>query len=137
MKLLKWSSKHDEQFWDVSALPLEEKAYKELFKIMDGDGYYCELEDNLLEVNAVRTDLQALKMHLASFEFKDEFLKKEFNNFVENKLSRYGSSELHKVERQVRLYKEAKEGNLSSMKSLIHLRSDEGYEYESVRIVKV
>ena len=135
VKLLKWDSKHDEQFWDISAPALEDKAYKELFKIMDDDGYYCDISTSLEEVSLAKTDLEALKKHMSTFVFKDDLLKSQFNSFIESKLDGHSYLAAHELETQSKLYAQAKTGSVRAMIRLIHLRSDKDYEYEKVRTV--
>ena len=139
MKLLKWTSIYGDKYWDISTSALEDLAYKELFSMMETDKRYAYIEANLEEAQISRADLHLLREHLklSGFKFKSSLLKTKFNEWVSDREIDAGAGSNYQFERQAELYLEAKTGSIDSMRKLIHLRSDQDYEYETVRIVKI
>lgn len=135
MKLLKWGGKDSEQFWDISAPALEDKAYKELFAILDEQGCYYDISENLDDHNTAKVDLAGLQKYLGSFKFTNNYLKDEITRWVINKEEKYKWNDIAQIERQAKAYAQAKKGSVPAMKDLIHLRTD--YEYETVSVVKL
>jgi|ERR1035437_8968835 hypothetical protein len=138
MKLLKWSSICGDRYWDISAQILEDLAYKNLFHVLEAGNHYAYVEANLEAARISRTDLHLLQEHLklSGFKFKSVPLKIQFTKWVAERDMESGAGSNYQFERQAELYRDAKAGSIASMKKLIHLRSDRGYEYETVEVIE-
>lgn len=137
MKLIKWNSIYGDKYWNIPTSALEDQAYKELFGMMETDKRYAYIEANLEEAQISRADLRLLQEHLklSGFKFKSVPLKTHFTKWVAERDIESGAGSNYQFERQAELYRDAKTGSIASMKKLIHLRSDQGYEYEAVEVI--
>jgi hypothetical protein len=126
--LIYGNRKQDDDIWDISTPELEEAAYRELFKTLDGYwGVYADLaEEEPKEIcEPCSKDLHRLC--------------EDTENCACEAAACSTAAGRHSYEKKVQarwpeLYKKAKAGEFAAMKTLMTERSQRHYEYEEFRI---
>ncbi len=133
-KLLVWFHKHDTVYVDASTQKAEEAAYKYLFRCMQEEQFYYDLEDEEQQ--------QEMKKELEGYDSIKRLLDDPQTPVALKEASRVSLQHLDRVRRdyeelqlQTDIYNRAKEGRVDSIRRLLRLRND--YEYERVTVVSV
>lgn len=126
-KVLVYNGKHDIEIWDVSTPELAEKAYLDLFNVLDES---WRVYDELKEIEEPSNPSMNLEQiaQLPSGRVKDT--AQEEHRSYQSELKQYKLA-LH----QKQLYKKAKAGDAKSAHLLLSTRND--YEYKGWRIMNV
>lgn len=137
-KILVYRGKHGDEYFDASTKELEESAYRKLFKLLDGNGYYSSeySTDALARFDSQIDDAQTTVDQLSKLEQTDDI--KKLLQTSESKLNRYKRYKKI-VETESNDYNQIK-NNVDSVDIKIirrFLYSRNNYEYESFDFQKV